>query len=366
MLDPVSLTQQLVRMDTRAGNEKPAAELLAPLLHEAGFAVRVEEQRPGRANLIARIGTDTPLTLTGHLDTVPADTSGWSFDPLSGDIHHGRLRGRGSSDMKAGLACIVTAAIEHARRSADTNTQLVLTFGEETGCEGAAQLNDLVPSPVVVVAEPTGNRIVLGHKGALWLRLTVHGRSAHGSRPELGVNALARLAGAATRIHDFKGWPTSETHGAATINVGTFHAGVQPNLVPDYAELMLDIRTVPGFSSHQAVSMISQLAGPDTHIAPVIDLPSIATDPRDSLVRALAGALRPDEPDWHPEYATYFTDASVLTGKLGSPAVILYGPGDPDQAHVTDETCSVPAITEGAEATLRLLETWHQRPDADL
>ncbi|MFJ9179981.1 M20/M25/M40 family metallo-hydrolase [Streptomyces sp. NPDC102360] len=116
------------------------------------------------------------MTLTGHLDTVPADASGWSFDPLSGDIRDDRLLGRGSSDMKAGVACI--------------------------------------------------------------------------------------LAAAATRIHDHDGWPGSDTHGAATVNVGTFHAGVQPNLVPDHAELMLDIRTVPDFASRDAVAAIRRLAAP--------------------------------------------------------------------------------------------------------
>ncbi|MFF3490517.1 M20 family metallopeptidase [Streptomyces sp. NPDC002795] len=362
MLDPVALTQQLVRLDTRAGNEKPAAQLLAPLLRDAGFTVRMEEgegkEEPGRANLVARTGTGTPITLTGHLDTVPADAASWSFDPLSGDIRDDRLLGRGSSDMKAGVACILAAAIEHSARCADANVQVVLTFGEETGCDGAAQLDDLTPSPVVLVAEPTGNQVVLGHKGALWLRLTAHGRSAHGSRPELGVNALAALAGAATRIHGHDGWPSSGTHGAATVNVGTFHAGVQPNLVPDHAELMLDIRTVPGFTSGDAVSAIRRLAGPDTDIDAVLDLPSIATDPGDGLVKTLTAALRPGETDRDPQYATYFTDASVLTGKLNSPAVILYGPGEPDQAHVTDETCSVSGITSATKAMLRLLDAW--------
>lgn len=361
MPDPVSLARQLVRTDTRAGNEKRAAELLAPLLHEAGYAVRVEDAQPNRANLVARLGTGAPLTLSGHLDTVPADPSGWSFDPLSGDIVGDRLRGRGSSDMKAGLACLVTAAVEHAARFSGTDVQLVLSFGEETGCEGADRLDGLAPGPALLVAEPTGNRIVLGHKGALWLRLTAHGRSAHGSRPDLGANALAALAGAAARIHAHDDWPTSGTHGAATVNAGTFHSGVQPNLVPDHAELMLDIRTVPGFASEDAIAGIRRLAGPDVEIDPVLDLPSVATDPRGALTRSLADALCPAEPDRTPEYATYFTDASVLGGKLGSPAVVLYGPGDPDQAHVTDETCSVAAIAEAEAAMLRLLETWHGR-----
>ncbi|MFE2376675.1 M20/M25/M40 family metallo-hydrolase [Streptomyces sp. NPDC059398] len=364
MLDPVSLTQQLVRVDTRGGNETPAAALIAPLLADAGFSVRTEEPEPGRTNLVARFGSRTPVTLTGHLDTVPADASGWSFDPLSGDIRGGRLRGRGSSDMKAGVACMVAAAAHRATtHPAETDVQLVLTFGEETGCEGAARLEGLTASPVLLVAEPTANRIVLGHKGVLWLRLTAEGRSAHGSRPELGDNALARLAAAAVRIHDHQDWPRSATHGAATVNVGTFHAGVQPNLVPDRAELMVDIRTVPGFSSDDALRAIGQLAGPGTRIERVLDLDGVDTDPGTALVRDVSGALRPAQDAGQPQYATYFTDASVLAAKVDARAVVIYGPGDPDQAHVTDETCSVAAIPEAAEAIHRLLASWSQRED---
>ncbi|MFF7900202.1 M20/M25/M40 family metallo-hydrolase [Streptomyces sp. NPDC007920] len=235
-----------------------------------------------------------------------------------------------------------------ATHPADTDVQLVFTLGEETGCEGAARLNGPAASPLLLVAEPTANRIVLGHKGALWLRLTAEGRSAHGSRPELGDNALARLAAAAVRIHDHQHWPHSATHGPATVNVGTFHAGVQPNLVPDHAELMLDIRTVPEFTSEDALAAIEGLAGPGTRIERVLDLNGVATDPDEALVRGVFDALRPAAPDGQPQYATYFTDASVLAWKLDSPPVVIYGPGEPEQAHVTDE---------------RLLHSRHLRSD---
>lgn len=361
MHDPVTLTQQLVRLDTRGGAEKPAADLLAGLLDEAGFSTATSEPEPGRVNLLARFGTGTPLTLTGHLDTVPADASGWSFPPLSGDIVGDRLQGRGSSDMKAGVACLTTAALESARRSpAETDVQLVFTFGEETGCEGAARMTDLAPSPALVVAEPTANRIVLGHKGVLWLRLTAPGRSAHGSRPELGDNALVKLAASAARLHDHGHWPQSPTHGPTTVNVGTFHSGVQPNLVPDHAELTLDVRTVPEFTADDAAAEVRRLVPADVTVERLLDLRGIATDPGDPLVHAVADALRPGEPDRHPQYATYFTDASVLRQKLGAPAVLVYGPGDPGQAHVTDETCPVPAIREAAESTCRLLRHWRE------
>lgn len=142
--------------------------------------------------------------------------------------------------------------------------------------------------------------------------------------------------------------------------MGTFHAGVQPNLVPDHAELMLDIRTIPGFGSDDALLAIERLAGPGTGIERVLDLNGVATDPATALVRDLADALRPADADGRAEYATYFTDASVLAGKLDARAVVIYGPGDPDQAHVTDETCAVAAIPEAAEAIHRLLASWRR------
>ena len=134
--DAVDLACELVRLDTRGGGESAAAALLAGHLEDAGLSVAVHETRPGRANVVARHGDETPVTLTGHLDTVPADEAVWSFDPLAGDVVDGRLRGRGSSDMKAGVAAAVVAAAEHVR-AGGRGVQVVLTFGEETGCEGA-------------------------------------------------------------------------------------------------------------------------------------------------------------------------------------------------------------------------------------
>ncbi|GAA3987204.1 M20 family metallopeptidase [Actinomadura viridis] len=359
--EAVDLARRLVRLDTRAGGERPAADLVAGVLGAAGFRVHVDEPVAGRANLIARYGPGTPaITFTGHLDTVPARAEEWSFDPMSGEIRDGRLLGRGASDMKAGVAAQVAAAVRHAREHPEaTGPQLVFTFGEETGCDGAALLDPsrLVPAELLVVAEPTGNSLVLGHKGALWLRLTARGVSAHGSRPELGRNAIAALAGAALRVHGHAGWPESPTHGRATVNVGTFHSGAQPNLVPDHAEMCLDIRTVPGFGSDEAVAEIARLCGPDIAIERMLDLPGVATDPGVPGLGDALEALVPGSSARPPAYATFFTDASVLRDLLGGPAVVVYGPGDAEQAHVTDESCSVANIVECAGALHRLLRS---------
>ncbi|GLZ52408.1 M20/M25/M40 family metallo-hydrolase [Actinomycetospora sp. NBRC 106378] len=353
----LDLAQELVRLDTRGGGERVAADVVAARLADAGLHVRLDEPEPGRANVVARTadvtGTERPVavTLSGHLDTVPADEAAWSFDPLAGDVVDGRLRGRGASDMKGGVAAMVEAAVGHVGAGGG-DLQLVFTFGEETGCDGARALDRtlVAPSPLLVVGEMTGGRVLLGHKGALWLRLVARGVPAHGSRPELGRNALVDLARGALAVHDHAGWPTSDTHGPMTANVGTFHAGVVPNVVPDHAELCLDLRLVPGTDADAVEATVAGLVGGDVAIERLVDLPVVDTDPATVLrsSRLLAG-------DTEPGYATYFTDAAVLADALGGAAVIVCGPGDPDQAHVTDETCSVARLEEAVVAYGRLL-----------
>lgn len=357
MSHALDLARALVRLDTRGGGERAAADVVADRLADADLAVVLDEPEPGRANVVARTpdvaGTDRPVavTLSGHLDTVPAAEAGWSFDPLAGDVVDGRLRGRGASDMKAGVAAMVDAAVTHARAGGG-DLQLVFTFGEETGCDGARALDAalLAPSPLLVVGEMTGTRILLGHKGALWLRLVARGVAAHGSRPELGHNALVDLARAALAVHAHDGWPSSDTHGPMTANVGTFHAGEQPNVVPDHAELGLDLRLVPGTDAGRALATVVGLVGEDIGIERLVDLPVVDTDPT-----TVARACELLAPGAEPGYATYFTDAAVLAGALGGAATIVCGPGDPDQAHVTDETCSVALVDEAVRAYGRLL-----------
>ena len=213
MQSSVELTQDLVRFKTinPPGAERACAERLASLLESAGFAVDLVPFGEGRAQLVARIGGTAgklPLGFTGHLDTVPLGAQPWSVDPLAAEIADGKLYGRGSSDMKSGVAAFVTACNALADRLASTpGVVLFITAGEETGCTGAAALargtTRLPQVGALVVAEPTGNRLLVGHKGALWLEAVTTGVTAHGSMPEKGVNAVYKAARAATALQDF-------------------------------------------------------------------------------------------------------------------------------------------------------------------
>ncbi|MBE0616463.1 MAG: M20/M25/M40 family metallo-hydrolase, partial [Proteobacteria bacterium] len=196
----VELTRDLIRFNTvnPPGNERPCAEYLGGLLAASGFAVAYHEFAPNRTSLVARLGGTPgtpPLCLAGHLDTVPLGAAPWSVDPFSGELRDGRVHGRGASDMKSGVAAVVRAALELAPRlPGSPGLLLALVSGEETGCEGAYHLAGLSEvlgrAGALVVAEPTDNYPLVGHKGALWLRGTTRGVTAHGSMPERGVNAV--------------------------------------------------------------------------------------------------------------------------------------------------------------------------------
>ena len=211
--NPVKLTQTLVSFDTinPPGNERPCAEHVGNLLEAGGFSVSYHEFADTRTSLVARIGgtsDSNPLCFTGHIDVVPLGGASWSVDPFAGEIAEGKLYGRGSTDMKSGVAAFFTAALRVSEEVKDgPGLVLVVTAGEETGCEGAYHLAELDgvlgEAGAIVVGEPTSNKPRIGHKGALWLKATTKGVTAHGSRPEDGDNAVYKAARAITQLEDF-------------------------------------------------------------------------------------------------------------------------------------------------------------------
>lgn len=376
MSEAVDLLAELVRADTVAAGEGALARGCADLLSDAGHSVSLVAWEDGREQMVSRAGSATaPLTVTGHLDTVPADPAGWSVDPWSAERDGDRVVGRGTSDMKSGVAAALVAVASHAATPHECRgVQVVLTAGEETGCTGAARIpqDAVAPGGPLVVAEPTANRLVLGHKGALWLRLRAAGRAAHGSAPELGENAVVRLARAAVRLHDNDAWPRHPAFGPVTANVGRLHGGVQPNVVPDSAELLVDLRTVPGVDPDDLRSLVAELAGERVEVCDHVSLPVVDTAAEEAFVctvrTALSATGQADEPQ---PPARFFTDASVLAGLLADgaagpggahgpeavPTVVL-GPGEPDQCHVVDEWCSASKVDTAVDVYSALLHHW--------
>ncbi len=368
----VELTQNLVRLDTRnpPGEEEKAARLLGDFLARAGLEVSYQPLETGRAGLAAVLSGDPslePLVFTGHLDTVPFGDAPWSSDPLGAEIVGGRLIGRGASDMKSGVAAAAVAAAHLAGEEPGPGSiVLVFTAGEETGSDGAHQMVQAgaLPSKAggLVVAEPTGNKPVLGHKGALWLECVARGKSSHGSMPHLGDNAIYKAAQAAAGLEDiFADAKPHDRLGLPTINVGTFHAGTKINMVPDLAKFQVDLRSVPGVDHKSLVERITARVGPEIEVSRLIDLPSILTAEDDPWVEwALGVAAEVWGGRREPGYENYFTDAAVLAEGLGGPPVLILGPGEAGQAHQTDEYCLVDNIGQAADFYLELARRWRR------
>jgi succinyl-diaminopimelate desuccinylase len=369
--DVVELAQELVRTETinPPGDEARAARILAARLEAAGLDVTAHELGgPERTSLVARwpgAGDAPALCLTGHLDTVPLGGSDWARDPLGGEVADGRLHGRGASDMKAGVAAIVVAAERVATLGRGrAGLELVLCAGEETGCDGALALANtdgaLGDVGALLVAEPTTNEPCVAHKGVVWLDMLADGRTAHGSMPHLGENAVHKLARAIVALEDFS-FDAAEHPllGAPTLNVGTVTGGININSVPDRARAGLDVRTVPGLDGDAVAAQLRAAAGDEVRIEPRLALDPVDTDPGEEWVRDVFDVMAPligEAPE--PRGLAYFTDACALVPAYGTPPAVVCGPGDAAQAHRTDESCSVAALEAAAEGFFEIARRW--------
>jgi len=364
------LTRELLHFDTinPPGQERACAEYLGKLLEESGFRIDFYEFDRDRTSLIARLpgsGEQPPLCFSGHIDTVPLGQAPWGVDPFVGDIEGGKLYGRGSSDMKSGVAAFVTAAISIANRSEPTaGLVLAITAGEENGCEGAYDLvgreGALGHAGAFVVAEPTSNLPVVGHKGALWLEARTEGVTAHGSMPEQGVNAIYKATNAINSLDSFSfDVPSHPVLGLPTLNVGRISGGLNINSIPDACVFGIDIRTIPKQSHKEVIGSLGAHLGQEVELRTLVDVGGIWTSPEDPWVREVVQILM----ELHggcpqPSGVPYFTDGSVLAQAYsGSPGLIL-GPGEPGMAHQTDEFCYVDRVEQAVLIYERIASRW--------
>ncbi|WP_144140986.1 M20 family metallopeptidase [Paraburkholderia sp. BCC1884] len=368
----VELTQALVRCNTvnPPGNESDCAALLAPILKGAGFSIVSHDLSPGRTNLVAYMGTGQgqPLCFAGHMDTVPLGRTEWSKSAFGGEIVDGKLFGRGSSDMKSGIAAFVAAVLEcREELAAGPGVVLLLTASEETGCQGAASLLqsqvEMHRAGAVIIGEMTANIPLVGNKGALWMRLAMRGKSAHGSMPENGINALYKAGRVLARLQQYRF--QAEDHqilGRPTLSVGTLNGGVAINIVPDYAELGLDVRTVPGATHTEVKESLRSHLGDDVDgIEQVLDLPSVFSEPNNAWIASVyATVLRETGVAATPQGASYYTDGCVLQRAFPNVPIVILGPGEPAMAHQTDEYCRVDRIEAAVRIYRSLIVDWQR------
>src|SRR5258706_489834 len=369
MQDAISLTRSLLRFDTvnPPGQERDCARHIGALLETWGFRVAYHEFEEARTSVIAHAGgseSKQPLCLTGHIDTVPLGARAWSRDPFAGETDGDRLYGRGSSDMKAGVAAILLAARELANKLQGTpGVVLVLTAAEEGGCVGSehlARTQLLGRAGAMIVGEPTSNYPYLGHKGSLKFYARFRGVSAHGSMPELGVNAIYKAVHAVSKLESFDfGQPAHPVMGKPTLNVGTFEGGNTVNAVPDAASFGVDIRTVPGMDHAALRAKLQRMRGTEAELGVFGDRTAVWTEPQEDGVRRvfeITGRTLGGKPE--PPAQPYNPDAGNLLKVYKGPPAVVLGRGEPQLAHQTDEYCSMERIRQSVAIYEELIRDW--------
>jgi acetylornithine deacetylase len=352
--DPVALARALVAtpsvnpvLEPGGAGEREVAELTAGWLDTWGLAVEMPEVSPGRFNVIGRLdGTGSTLMLNGHLDTVGVD--GMTIDPFGGTLDGSRLLGRGACDMKGGIAALLAATRRLASGGPRPTLIVALTADEEHASLGMDAFVGSGPrADMAIVCEPTSLAVMPAHKGFVWIRAAFEGRAAHGSRPELGVDAirhaglyLAALDGYAEEI---TGRPAHPLLGHGSFHAGTVSGGSAESVYPSACELRLERRTLPGERADDVLADFQRIADELRAGEPALELtlevtlarPGTEVAEESVLVRGLLAAGEARGVPSRVEGMTAWVDAALLN-EAGIPAV-CYGPGAIAQAHTRDE-----------------------------
>ena len=349
--------------DLRAGEQR-VADFLAATAGRVGLDVEFQEVFPGRSNLLARLPASGQvrqrILLAPHMDTVGGESSE-IFDPREKD---GRLHGRGACDTKGSVAAMLTALIELSgspQRPGHTEIVFAGLVDEENGqCGSRALVAKGFRADLAIVGEPTRLQVVTAHKGDLWLQLETRGKAAHGSRPDLGRNAVHEMA----RIVDlletaYAALLRKRRHallGNPTVSVGAIAGGSQPNIVPDRCRISIDRRTIPGETEAGVRREIKSLLHRHRLKAKLLNIRSAPCLPMETnLKRPLVRQFLARVGQTGRSGAHYFCDAAVLSGG-GVPSVV-FGPGDIAQAHTADEWISLRDLDRATRMLLSFLQS---------
>ena len=352
-MDPsIALLRDLVAIDSvnpslvpGAAGEGPIAAAIADHLRRIGLDVEIQDVAPGRPNVIGVLegrARGRSLMLCGHVDTVGVEGMSRPFDPVERD---GRLYGRGSQDMKGGVAAMIDSARVLARDGLAAGRLIVAAvIDEEYASIGADALVTRWRADGAVVTEPTDLQIAIGHKGFAWFEIETRGRAAHGSRPREGRDAIVRMGRVLTELERLdrrlQARPPHPLMGTASLHASVIAGGRELSSYPDRCTLKYERRTIGGESqadvTREVMAVLSVLRAEDPEfeasVTSLFGRPCYEVPATHELPAALGRALARTDPSSRSAVVTnqfvgmsFWTDAAVLGG-AGIPAV-LFGPG---------------------------------------
>jgi acetylornithine deacetylase len=324
------LTRTLIDIPSVSGDEAEVGRFLASHLEGLGYRVESQEVEPGRANVLATAGARARVVLSTHMDTVPP------FSPSSEDATH--IRGRGACDAKGIIAAQIVAA-ERLRAAGVEELGLLFTVDEELGSLGAraADAHTLAREcEYLINGEPTENKLSVGSKGSLRLRLKTEGRAAHSAYPERGESAIEKMLDVLADLRA-RDWPRDEFFGETTCNIGTINGGTRPNVIPAAAEAELQIRLVT----------------PSATIKKILEQ-TVNGRARVEYLSAAEPVRMHSVEGFEREVVRFTTDIPYLP-HWGAP--LLVGPGSILDAHTDGERVSKRELEEAVEIYTRLVKS---------
>lgn len=304
----------LLKIPSLSGDEKKVGEFIVKRLKKSGFKIKTQivDSKKGNFNILAYVGKPKVL-LNAHMDTVPGELKVYEDNQ--------KIYGRGSCDTKSSIASMIVAG-EELLRNKISDFGLLFDVDEETGLSGIKKALSIIPGSVklIVVGEPSNLDLINGQKGILVFKLIARGKTAHGSMPELGVNAIEKLIKGLTKLQTLS-FPTSLL-GENTLNIAKISGGIADNVVPDYAEAEIAIRISVPCSDILSILKNNLL---DLEIVPIIECDPVLNQTTKSIAELIESKERT---------VSYFTEMYFLSKKAKS---FVLGPGDIKYAHSDNE-----------------------------
>lgn len=364
------LTIDLVRIPSinPPGNTEACIKLLMEHFEQHGIRGRVVSKFEGKPNFIVEMGQGSPTLLwNGHLDVVTAGEEKWEYDPFGGIIEGGFLHGRGSVDMKGSIASMAEAFLTIAESDRELRGTLKFTAvadEEIMGDAGTQMLADEgeLKADFAIVGEPTNLRVDVVERGIMWFDIIVHGKTSHGARPHLGVNAVKNMVEVAKGLKDRLSPHLKDcSHplvSSPCMSLNIFHGGEKANVIPDYCKMTGDRRIIPGEKGEEVVREIEEIVN------------EYRTEQNRLEFNVQKLVLPTETRSDHPIVQTLLknieqvtgekkiiggkdgsTDAHIINAKLGIPTVI-FGPGDFTLCHRPNERLSLEQLAQATKIHL--------------
>lgn len=377
----IDFLKELIKKDSvnPPGNELVVAKTIIKRAQELGLKTEVHKINNSRENLVIRLSGNNEkpeLAFCGHMDTVGIGKMKWKFDPFSGQIDDRKMYGRGASDMKSGLAAMIESMGVLKKQQEKYKEMevgmgdviLIATVGEEVDCSGAIQIKEkhiLDNVGAMVIGEPTNQRVVITHKGAIWIKITAYGKTSHASMPDLGINAILQMEKIIKILEN--NFLDDETEnsllGRPTMNIGRINGGIQPNVVPDECEMVIDIRTLPGTNHSSIIDKLKKSIA-KLNISYSLDvlhnLTPLDTPENNWFVRKavelnskMIGS--PEEVDG----INFYTDGSIFCDSYDFP-IIVYGPGKRELAHQPNEYIELDKYVQAIDYYVEIAKLYYK------